>query len=310
MRSFRRSFFALLGAGLVAAALIGPSTVSADTFTSWTGGPGAALDNTYAGFIDQPTMNATVSSAGFTVSGWFVDRQAQGWAGADDIQVWSGTMDGGGALLAKATFAQSRPDVAAALGNGFWAASGFMANVGPMPTGPLTLSVYAHTPGKGWWYKQVQVTVSSSAPTTAPATGTSTSPAPTGNSLPVVVIEKPKSGENVLTSTSDYTIQGYALDPTATINQGVAGSGIDRVDVYLNPKDDPNSSFLGTADLGYSDDAAAQKYGGQFSSAGWRLTFKPTRYKVKDYTLYAYAHSAVSGKEDSGAQYFVIKDRP
>ncbi|GAC1320913.1 MAG: hypothetical protein NVSMB2_17220 [Chloroflexota bacterium] len=292
----------------MAAALIGPSTALADTFSSWTAGPGAALDNTYAGFIDQPTMNATVSSGGFTVSGWFVDRQAQGWAGADDIQVWSGTMDGGGAMLAKAMIAQIRPDVAAALGNPFWAASGFVANIGSMPTGPLTLSVYAHTPGKGWWYEQVQVTVSATAPTTAPASGTSTSPAATGNSLPIAVIEKPKSGENVLTTTNNYTIQGYALDPTATANQGVAGSGVDKVDVYLNARDAPNSSFLGTADLGYSDDAAAQKYGGQFSSAGWRLSFKPTKYKSKDYTLYAYAHSAVSGKEDSSGQYFVIKD--
>ena len=36
-------------------------------------------------------------------------------------------MDGGGKMLARASFAQSRPDVATALGNPYWAASGFTA---------------------------------------------------------------------------------------------------------------------------------------------------------------------------------------
>src|ERR1700730_13874032 len=91
----------------------------------WQPGPGAILDNTYTGFIDVPTSGATVPSTGtFTVAGWFVDMTAQGWAGADDVQVWLGTMDGGGRMLAKAVFAQPRPDVATALGHPYFAASG------------------------------------------------------------------------------------------------------------------------------------------------------------------------------------------
>src|SRR5690349_11341729 len=83
--------------------------VAAAQSAGWQPGPGAALDNTYAGFIDGPTNGATVAGSGsFAVFGWFVDKTAQGWAGADDVQVWLGTMDGGGRMLAKALFAQSR----------------------------------------------------------------------------------------------------------------------------------------------------------------------------------------------------------
>src|SRR5690242_11283184 len=96
----------------------------------WQPGPGGVGDNTYTGFIDAPTGGATVPGGGaFFVAGWFVDTTAQGWAGADDVQVWLGTMDGGGHMLAKAQFAQPRPDVASALGNPFYAASGFTAVV-------------------------------------------------------------------------------------------------------------------------------------------------------------------------------------
>src|SRR6476660_7913567 len=112
MQRFRRALIAWLGLAGLVGALIGPGSVLADPLTAWTAGPGAALDNTYDGYIDLPTMNATVPTGTFTVAGWFVDKTAQGWAGADDVQIWQGTMDGGGKLLTKALFAQSRPDVA------------------------------------------------------------------------------------------------------------------------------------------------------------------------------------------------------
>src|SRR4029077_9861614 len=114
---------------------------------TWTPGPGASGDNTYIGFIDVPSAGATVTNGGFTVAGWFVDTTAQGWAGADGVEVWLGVMDGG-QLVVKASFAQNRPDVASATGNPYWAASGFGADIpaGALATGPQTLSVYVHTP--------------------------------------------------------------------------------------------------------------------------------------------------------------------
>ena len=106
----RNVVFAALSVGLVLATLLGtlPATAQGEV---WNPGPGAVLDSTYDGLIDAPTANAQVSSGGFTVAGWFVDKTAEGWAGVDDVQVWLGSMDGGGTMLASAQFGQSRPDV-------------------------------------------------------------------------------------------------------------------------------------------------------------------------------------------------------
>jgi hypothetical protein len=313
MRRLRRTFLAWLSVAALVGALGAPSSVAADAFSTWTPGPGAAGDNTYAGFIDVPPANATVPTGSFYVAGWFVDTTAQGWAGADDVQVFQGTMDGGGKMIARASFAQSRPDVAAALSNPFWAASGFTALVPPssLPAGGQTLSVYAHTPGKGWWYKQVQVNVSPTAATSAPAPAGGAAPAPAvvaGAALPIVAIEKPKDGESVLTK-NDYEIIGYALDKNARPDQGVAGSGIDRVQVYLGAERENGGTFLGEANLAYADSVPEGLYGSQFATAGWRLTFKPTGFHVNTYLMFAYAHSAVSGKEDVATRFFAIRDK-
>jgi hypothetical protein len=165
-----------------------------------------------------------------------------------------------------------------------------------LTAGQQTLSVYAHTPGNGWWYEQVPINVTS-APVAASA------PASGSGGLPVVVIETPKDSETVLTK-SDYTIIGYALDPSAAQNQG---TGIDTVAVYLGDRDN-GGTFLGNADLGGSDSTAEAQYGSQFASAGWRLTFKPTNFHANTYLLYAYAHSAITGKEDNAVRYFAIRE--
>jgi hypothetical protein len=305
MQPLRRGpFFTWLCVAMLVGAFLVPSSAAADAFSTWTPGPGAALDSTYDGYIDLPTANATVPNGGFTVAGWFVDKTAQGWAGADDVQVWQGTMDGSGKMLAKAVFAQSRPDVAAATGYPFWAASGFGATVpaGALSAGGQALSVYAHTPGKGWWYKQVQVTVSTSAPASpapvSPAPGAA-APAPTvsGGALPIVVIIAPKSGENIGTHTL-YSMRGYALDRNSGPYQGVQGTGIDHVSVYVDKQRDDGGILLGDAELAFSEPVASGLYGPQFDTAGWRLTFKPTVLHSGNHTIYVYAHSVVTGKED------------
>jgi hypothetical protein len=301
MRRAGSVFFLAL---LLAAAIAAPSAAVADPLTSWTAGPNAILDDTYTGYIDVPAMNANVPTGGFNVSGWFFDTTAEGWAGADDMQLWLGTMDGGGKLLTHLNFAQNRPDVAAAVGNPSAAASGFGGTVpaGGLAAGPQTLSVYAHTPGKGWWFKQVQVNVTGSAPAaTAASTG--------GGGLPTVVIEKPKDSEVVLTK-NDYEISGFALDKNATSkSQGVGGSGVNRVQVWIGPRDDPSSTYLGDATLGYESGTAVSMYGDQFASSGWRLTFQPTDFHANTYLVYAYARSAVTGKEDSVSRYFAIREQ-
>src|SRR5256885_16118273 len=107
MQRFRRALIVWLSLVSLVGALIGPTSAFADPLTSWTAGPGGILDDTYTGFIDVPSMNATVPTGGFTVAGWFVDKTAEGWAGADDMQIWQGTMDGGGKMRAKAASPQN-----------------------------------------------------------------------------------------------------------------------------------------------------------------------------------------------------------
>ena len=76
----------LAGAGTALAAPAAPE---------WLPGPGAVGDNTYVGAIDAPTESAAVSTAGVVrLAGWFVDRTAQGWAGANDVEVVLGTRGG------------------------------------------------------------------------------------------------------------------------------------------------------------------------------------------------------------------------
>jgi hypothetical protein len=136
----------------------------AEPFSSWAPGPGAVGDGTsYAGYIETPTANATVPNGSFLITGWFVDTTAQGWAGADDIQIYAGKMDQGGTMLAEAAFAHNRPDVAAALANPYYASSGYSAIIdgSHLQLGPQTLTVYTHTPGNGWWYEEVPVQVGS-----------------------------------------------------------------------------------------------------------------------------------------------------
>jgi hypothetical protein len=260
-------------------------SASAQAAGDWQPGPGAALDNTYAGFIDLPPGGSTVPGGGsFTVAGWFVDKTAQGWAGADDVQVWLGTMDGGGKMLAKALFAQSRPDVAAAMGNPFWAASGFGASVAgsSVPAGPQTLNVYAHTPGKGWWFKGVNVTGGGSGTgTAAPAAPSS----PTAGGAPVLTITNPSENQNVSTK-SDYTITGSVSDP----------GNIDRIEVWINgERNSQYARLLGTITPN--------------SDGSWSITFSPTKFASTHSNLYVYAHNRATNLETVVTRGFNIVDK-
>lgn len=236
----------------------------------WAPAAGAAGDNTYQGFIDQPAAGSSVTQgAPFHVSGWVVDTTAEGWAGIDDVQVLLGST-----LLVHATVGESRPDVAAATGNGYWAAAGFDAVLpaGAVPAGAQTLTVLAHTPGKGAWAKQVSVNVTGSGGTT-----TATTTAQTGL---VLVVNTPGQNENVLAN-KNGVINGLAYD---TRTRPELGGGVDRVQAYLDgPRGQPGSQFLGEA-TGFDQT--------------WSIAWEPTRYDtVKHHVLFVYARSAVTGEE-------------
>jgi hypothetical protein len=143
-----------------------PVLAAATLGDGWLAGPGATGANTYSGVVDTPSSGVQITTSGAVqVAGWFLDRTADGWAGADDVEIYLGTMANGGTLLTHAFFARQRPDVAATFGRPDWVASGWLALV---PTTALVpgnnlVSVYAHSPAKGWWYKQVTVSLSAGA---------------------------------------------------------------------------------------------------------------------------------------------------
>jgi len=87
----------------------------------------------------------------------------------------------------------------------------------------------------------------------------------------VVGVESPQAGRQLHTD-RDFLIVGYALDKSATVTQGVQGSGIDRVQVFMDIP--PDATPMGNADLGFSD-ANAAKFGNQFANSGFRLRFRP-----------------------------------
>jgi hypothetical protein len=257
----------------VMALLLASAPAALAQSAGWQPGPGAILDNTYDGYIDVPHSGDSVpGSASFTVAGWFVDHAAEGWAGADDVQVWLGTMDGGGHMLAKAIFAQSRPDVGAATANPFWSASGFGAAIAgsSVPAGSQTLNVYAHTPGKGWWFKGVTVTGGG----TGAAAPAPSAPSPTGaGGAPVIGILSPTNNQNVSTK-SDYTINGTVNDP----------GNVDRIEVWIfGERNTQYATLLGTTTPN--------------SDGSWSQTFTPTHFPSTHANLYVYAHNKVSGLE-------------
>jgi len=290
----------LAGLVLIGAALLSSAATPALAQTAgWQPGPGAILDNTYQGTVDVPTNGATVPGGGsFAVSGWFVDTTAQGWSGADDVQVWLGTMDGGGKMLAKAIVAQDRPDVASALGNAFYVSSGFTAAVpgSSVPAGSQTLNVYVHTGGKGWWFKPLTVTGGGAGPGTAttptpPTTPAAPSAPAAGSSggAPQVSVSSPTENQNVSTK-STFDIQGNATDP------GVGPSGIDRVEVWINGERNAQyASLLGTTTPN--------------SAGDWDVNFNPTRYPSTHSNLYVYAHSKNTGLETEVTRGINIVDK-
>lgn len=239
----------------------------------WSPMAGAAGDNTYQGFIDKPADGASVPlGSSFHVSGWVVDTTAEGWAGIDDVQVLNGST-----VLAHGSVANSRPDVASATGNPFWAASGFDAvvSVGALPSGPATLTVAAHTPGKGSWAKQLNVTIAGSGAVLTNAVSSGL----------VLTILVPGDNEDVV-SNHDGHIRGVAYDTRTRAELGV---GVDRVQAYLDgPRGVEGSQDLGTATQ--TDNL-------------WSLAWEPTRYdSVSHHVLFVYARSNVTGEERLATQ--------
>jgi hypothetical protein len=235
----------------------------------WSPAAGAAGDNTLVGFVDQPTSGASIAAgASFTVSGWVVDTTAEGWAGVDGVQVLLGST-----VLAQAAVGISRPDVANVLANPFFASSGFNAVVGTaLPGGAQTLTIVAHTPGRGSWSKQVSVNVGGG--------GGVVSAASAASAGLVLRIISP-TADDLIVANNNGTITGTTYD---TRTRAELGIGVDRVQAYLDgPRGTTGSQFLGDA---------------TFNGDTFSISWQPTRFNhVTHHVLWVYAHSNVTGEE-------------
>lgn len=259
-----------------------PAAYAAD----WQPGPNAILDNTYSGSIDSPAAGTTLSSSQpLQIAGWVVDTSADGWTGVDGVDVYDGAV-GAGTFLGHALIDQSRPDVAQALGNDFWANSGFALNLSAntLGIGGHTLTVYAHTPGKGWWSSSVSFSIA------APA-----APVPVG-APPVNVIISPR-GITIGRGQASVTVKGYAFDPAATAD--TPNLGIDHVEVYVEePREIASAKhYVGLPQLGLPQAAASDKYGITFYQAGWQIDMKLSNLDTGNHHIYAYAKSSITGQE-------------
>jgi hypothetical protein len=281
-----------LGSAIGAAACVllvtAVASLAQSTSSNWQAADGGAVDPSLSGVIDAPANGATVgASAPIGVRGWFVDTTAQGWPGASDMQVYVGTRDSG-TLVAQGQIGGDRPDVAAALGNPYWASSGWSASVDPsqLPPGQNVLSVYVQTPAKGWFFQQV--TVSTGAAT---ASGEMLAPAPGAQGPPPrVAVLTPRDGESVSTSNRGYIVSGTASDATN------GARGIDWVELWLNGEaNTDNAIHLGDADLA--------------SGGRWSMVIDAKQFAPINSNLYAYAHSAVNGKRSVAVVHFYFTDR-
>jgi hypothetical protein len=255
---------------------------AADADSPWIAGQGAVGDDTFAGFIDAPVSGSTVTrNTRVVLQGWVVDRTAVGWSGIDDVQIYLGLPDQGGSLVTHATIGQRRDDVAAALGNGYWADSGFTASFtdNGLVTGSNLITVYAHTPDRGWWYKQVEVRIQP-LPDIAYADD------------PLLTVREVVPSVDVSQQAPNMTLRGYAIDRNLPLNLtlGVGGSGVSRIQIYL---DGPRQSgtFVGDAELGHTD-REATGFGERFLQSGWELTVHPGEFSIDRHEFFIYAASA------------------
>ncbi|MBI4492041.1 MAG: hypothetical protein HY690_04540 [Chloroflexi bacterium] len=293
MRVFRVSAVVALALVLACVASV-PSPASADP---WERGPAGQGDSTIDGVIDLPVVGSTVPSGlTFVVTGWVVDTSAQGWAGIDEAHLYDGRAGEGGTFLGQGLVALSRPDVGAALGNPYYAASGFgfVVDATRLAPGSHNLTVYARTPGRGWWSRPTTITVSAPAIGAPASPSAIATPAPTATPAPAaesnIQIRVIEPVANSLAIGRDQLLKGWALD----LNCKQSTTGVDRVQVYLDAeREKGRARYLGSADYGNSYGSPEAEFrDDRFTYAGFGLLWSPTNFSLGQHEIYVYAHSA------------------
>ena len=219
--------------------------------------------------VDTPGNTVSVSSAGFQVAGWAIDRGAPSGSGIDAIHVYAWPTAGGSpTFLGAATYGIARPDVGGFYGAAF-SSSGFSLLASGLPVGTYDLVVYAHSTVSGSFDARARrITV------TAPV------------SIPFMWIDTPAQNSD---PSQNLTIAGWALDVASTTS-----SGVDAIHIYAYPAGSSTPVFLGVAAYGQARPDVGGAFGGsRFSSSGFRLF--TTALERGAYTIVVFAHSSVTG---------------
>jgi len=112
-------------------------------------------------------------------------------------------------------------------------------------------------------------------PVTQPST-TTTTPVVSSPAASTITLSVANPSPNATISTGAYSIQGEAMDQAAT-----SGSGIDRIDIFLDNRD-TGGMFLSTATLG--------------TSSFWQSVVTLPNNQTGLHELWFYAHSSVTGQ--------------
>lgn len=281
---------ALRVTGLTAVVVVIASILSVPAMviaTPWEPGPAAEGEMTIDGWIDLPSEGGTVvAGQPLTVSGWVLDKTAQGWAGIDEIHLYDGRAGAGGVFLGKGQVAQSRPDVGLVFAYPFFAASGFNFTVSgtQLSAGTHTLTVYAHTPNRGWWSFSRTVTVVAPTATQTPSAPTAT-PTSSGTDSDIVIrVMQPLANTEV--SGSDQLIKGWAIDTKCTDKTGVS-----KVEVYFDDEKG-RGTYLGEAEYGKGHGNPQDEFGNErYRDSGWERSWSPTNFNEGTRDIYVYAYS-------------------
>jgi hypothetical protein len=227
------------------------------------------------GFLDPPGGPGPGG-----VSGWVVNTAHGDGPGISGVEVYLGS-PAQGILLASGQLSSPRPEIESMLGNPDWVNAGFQMDLpqDSLPDGMANLTLVARTVEGTAWTTTLGTIVPASAFVPPPPV-VATAPAPLAVAVadlappPRLQITSPNPGATISTG---QLLQGVASDPIATI-----GSGIDSVQIFLEPGRDGGGRLLGTATPA------------RLGEKAFSLTLRLSR---GAHTLDIHAHSSVTGRE-------------
>ena len=105
---------------------------------------------------------------------------------------------------------------------------------------------------------------------------------------PLIAIDVP--AENAVVYQPSLVVSGWAI----SINEGCT-PGVDAIDIYVDPADNPLGRRLGPAQYGFHRPDIWDAFGSWYDQSGYRGTFDISGLAPGTYNLYVHAHSLFTG---------------